>query len=171
MKEFVISEAKVETAVLVGLITQTLFGKCPVSALEHIPAELRTRLLQGRDGRSCRHAACGAALGHVAVSADFLQLLDAAVAVAQAVALQTRRLQRPEAVVVQAPHHMKDVPRQVSQLFLIDSRRVAQHLSLIHIWLSSPMFPLTSSKLTPSSMPPACCQFSSRSASAAQRCV
>ena len=64
------------------------FGKGPVSALEHITGELAARLLQRRNGRSRRHAARGAALGHVPVAADLFQLLNAAVAVAQAVTLQ-----------------------------------------------------------------------------------
>ena len=69
--------------------------KGPVGTFEHIAGELAARLLQGRNGTCRRHAACGAALGHIPVSADLLQLLNAAVAVAQAVPLQTGGLGIP----------------------------------------------------------------------------
>ena len=104
--------------------------KGTVGALEHIPAQLAARLLQGGDGTGSGHAAGGAALRQVAVAADLLQFLDAAVAVAQAVALQASRLQRTEAFLVQAAHNVHDVPAQVGKLLLVHPSGIAEHIPL-----------------------------------------
>ena len=105
--------------------------KGPVGTFEHIAGELAARLLQGRNGTCRRHAACGAALGHIPVSADLLQLLNAAVAVAQAVPLQTGGLQWTETLVSQPPGHMDDVPAEIRQFLLVHARRVAEHIPLL----------------------------------------
>ncbi len=96
-----------------------LLCKSTVGALEHIAAEFAACLLQGRNGAGCGHTSGSAALRHVPVAADLLQLFNAALAVTQAVALQARRLQRTETVVVEPSHHMHDVPAEIGQLFLV----------------------------------------------------
>ena len=104
----------------------TFLRKGPVGALQHVAAQLASGFLQGRNGRSRCQAARGAALAHIPVAADLLQLGHPRVPVADAVALQPRRLQRGQAAVPQRPGHVHDVPRPVRQLLFVHARRVAQ---------------------------------------------
>nr|DAL39790.1 MAG TPA_asm: hypothetical protein [Caudoviricetes sp.] len=103
--------------------------KGPVGAFQHIAAELRARLLQRCNGRSRRQAAGGAALAHVPVAADLLQLGHPVVPVADAVAGESAGLQWPEGLFRQPPHHVHDVPAGVRQFLLVHPRRVAQHIA------------------------------------------
>ena len=105
--------------------------KCPVRALQHVPAQLAARLLQRRNGTGSGQAAGGAALAHVPVAAHFLQLAHPGIPVVHAVAAQHVRLQRHKAVAVQPPHNVHDVLGKVRQLFLVHPRRVAQHKALL----------------------------------------
>ena len=105
----------------------TLLRKGAVRAFQHVPAQLAARFLQGRNGAGRGQAAGSAALAHVPVAADLLQLVHPVVPVGDAVAAQHAGLQRHKGVAVQPPHHMHDVPAEVRQFFLVHPGRVAHH--------------------------------------------
>ena len=105
----------------------TLLRKGAVRAFQHVPAQLAARFLQGRNGAGRGQAAGSAALAHVPVAADLLQLVHPVVPVGDAVAAQHAGLQRHKGVAVQPPHHMHDVPAEVRQFFLAHPGRVAHH--------------------------------------------
>ena len=107
------------------------FCKGAVRALQHIPAELRACFLQRRNGRSSGQTAGRAALVHVPVSADLLQLCDAVLLVSDGVGGQRSGLQLHEAPLIQTAHQMYHVFCRVQQLVLVHARRVRDEVSLL----------------------------------------
>ena len=107
------------------------FCKGAIRALQHVPAQLRACFLQGRDGRGRRQAAGRAALIHVPVAADLLQLGHAVLLVCDGVGGQRSRLQLHKAPLVQPSRDMYHVLRRVQQLVLVHARRVRDKVAFL----------------------------------------
>ena len=107
------------------------FCKGAVRALQHIPAELRACFLQRRNGRSSGQAAGRAALVHVPVAADLLQLGHTVLLVGDGVGGQRGGIQLHKAPLVQPSRDMHHIFRRVQQLVLVHARRVRDKVAFL----------------------------------------